>query len=540
MLKGDKMNSFKPLFQLSVVVFLLCFFALPALAEKAGDEDVNRPVADISVGANSIGWTPKVQYAALVLTVSCPDGSTFTKTFEPGTMPYFDISDTKGNADAEGVYTYELQVNPGPRKALRQNPETAGITTVKAPGVLTQTGYFRVKGDRFVIPAPPDTGISKPLDEVIYDDLIVDGSLCVGNDCYSGYAFGFDTIVLMENNLRIYFDDTSNTSSFPNNDWRIVVNDTTDGGGAYFAVQDVTGGLMPFTIEAGAKSNSLYVDDDGQVGIGTSGPVFELHIKEGDTPSIRLHQDTSYGWSEQIWDVGGNETSFFIRDGTHAARLPFRIEPEAPSSSLCIKSDGKIGFGTWSPAQPMELETTGIDATFYLDRTSGATAQISAKSDKTMFGSRTNHKMNITVNNDPKLTIDTAGYIGIGDTTPSYPIEVATANGAYLNTGGNWVNPSSRALKENIHALSLGEAVETLKKLAPVKFNYKIDKTEGYVGFIAEDVPELVAVKDRKGMVTMDVVAVLTKVLQEQQKSLEKQEKTIEELKAQIARMQTK
>ena len=39
-----------------------------------------------------------------------------------------------------------------------------------------------------------------------------------------------------------------------------------------------------------------------------------------------------------------------------------------------------------------------------------------------------------------------------------------------------------------------------------------------HVGFIAEDVPELVATADRKGMSPMDVVAVLTKVVQEQHK----------------------
>ena len=61
-------------------------------------------------------------------------------------------------------------------------------------------------------------------DIVHADDVIVDGSLCVGFDCYSGYSFGYDTIVLRENNLRILFDDTSTSASFPNNDWRILIN----------------------------------------------------------------------------------------------------------------------------------------------------------------------------------------------------------------------------------------------------------------------------------------------------------------------------
>ena len=46
-----------------------------------------------------------------------------------------------------------------------------------------------------------------------------------------------------------------------------------------------------------------------------------------------------------------------------------------------------------------------------------------------------------------------------------------------------------------------------------IKFKYKVNSDEQNVGFVAEDVPELVATKDRKGMSPMDVVAVLTSVL---------------------------
>jgi hypothetical protein len=40
------------------------------------------------------------------------------------------------------------------------------------------------------------------------------------------------------------------------------------------------------------------------------------------------------------------------------------------------------------------------------------------------------------------------------------------------------------------------------------------------VGFIAEDVPALVARKDRKSLSPMDIVAVLTKVVQEQKQTI--------------------
>ncbi len=60
-----------------------------------------------------------------------------------------------------------------------------------------------------------------------------------------------------------------------------------------------------------------------------------------------------------------------------------------------------------------------------------------------------------------------------------------------------------------------------------MKFAYKADSTERRVGFIAEDVPDLVATKDRKGLSPMDIVAVLTKVTQDQQKVIQEQQKII-------------
>ncbi len=85
----------------------------------------------------------------------------------------------------------------------------------------------------------------------------------------------------------------------------------------------------------------------------------------------------------------------------------------------------------------------------------------------------------------------------------------------------SFTQTSSRELKENIAELSSEEAVETLKALNPVKFNYKADQESNlHIGFIAEDVPDLVAKTNRKGLSAMDIVAVLTKAMKEQQKTI--------------------
>jgi hypothetical protein len=118
-----------------------------------------------------------------------------------------------------------------------------------------------------------------------------------------------------------------------------------------------------------------------------------------------------------------------------------------------------------------------------------------------------------TPTGSPRLTIIGNGNVGIGTQTPAYPLHMAS--GARVTTGGVWTNASSREYKENIESLGTGEALTTLASLDPVKFNYKADVSEKHLGFIAEDVPELVATKDRKGLSPMDIVAVLTKVVQE-------------------------
>ncbi|WP_417493259.1 hypothetical protein [Maricaulis sp.] len=183
------------------------------------------------------------------------------------------------------------------------------------------------------------------------DDVIITFSLCVGTDCNNGENFGFDTLRLKENNLRLHFDDTSVSSSFPNNDWRLVANDSANGGANYFAIEDSTAGRIPFRVVAGAPASSLYVASSGNVGIGTSTPVVNLHTVSGNTPTLRLEQNGTSGFTAQTWDLGGNEANFFLRDLTHGSRMPIRVEPNTPSNTMYLESTGHVGMGTTDPNQ---------------------------------------------------------------------------------------------------------------------------------------------------------------------------------------------
>jgi hypothetical protein len=90
-----------------------------------------------------------------------------------------------------------------------------------------------------------------------------------------------------------------------------------------------------------------------------------------------------------------------------------------------------------------------------------------------------------------------------------------------LHVTGVLTQASSIALKENVAVLSGQEALATLQDLQPVKYTYKADETkQPRLGFIAEDVPELVATAARDRLSPMDLIAVLTKAMQEQQQTI--------------------
>ncbi len=128
----------------------------------------------------------------------------------------------------------------------------------------------------------------------------------------------------------------------------------------------------------------------------------------------------------------------------------------------------------------------------------------------------------IATDNLTRMIIDNEGFMGLGTSVfgfnPSHPIH-HQPSGAHLTTGGVWTNASSIELKQDIAALSAEEALAALIQLEPVRFAYKASG-ERHVGFIAEEVPELVATEDRRSLSPMDIVAVLTRVAKDQQRQI--------------------
>jgi hypothetical protein len=400
MLGMSVLRTTRNFFALSTIGFLA--LATTALAQEK--KIATDSLADLHMTADIITLNTVAGFAGFNLRVKGPDGTIFEQKYTGNEVPFIELFDFDGNMLADGQYTYELvgtpELSDDQRWAMEQirngDGEIAEFRDMLPHGGM-QSGYFRIEQGAFVLPqeepafAPRVSenvvlgkdevkdGGNSPIDldggnrDVVHnDDLIVTRSICVGFDCANGEVFGFDTIRLKENNLRIKFMDTS-VGGFPSRDWQLTANDSASGGANKFSIDDIDGGRTPFTIEAGAASHSLYVDDGGRVGLGTSTPVVELHVVNGDTAALRLEQNSSSGFAPQTWDVAGNETSFFIRDASNGSTLPFRIRPGANNNALSISSSSDIGVGTLSPDAAIHVlrSSSNTPASLHLQNTNG-------------------------------------------------------------------------------------------------------------------------------------------------------------------------
>ena len=567
---------------------------------NASGQTDEKKLATVTGSGLSLKFDVSVSNSGLTVTVSAPDGQVFRKDYKASSSVEFKLVDLKGNGLPDGQYTYELritaaissEVKAALKDARAKGDEDVARDVIKRGLVpaqpLTQSaGFSIVNGSALVSgalteqtsrrvasifsqprrssaglisgfrpnTATPMSGLRRHhpavnpfFDFVIADDLIVQGSACVGLDCVDGESFGFDTIRVKENNTRIQFDDTSVSAGFATNNWQIRANAQGSGGGSFLAFVDQgsTGnsetGTIVFEVDAGAPANSLRVSSGGNVGIGTATPVLDVHANTSDTPAIRLEQNNSGGFTAQTWDIGANEANFFVRDVTSGSRLPFRIRPGAATSSIDIAASGNVGINTGSPTRA-RLE---VNQASLFNASGGIEINAAGIDTGLAMGADSTNNVGWIQGLEPGVSFTTrplslqpnGGRVGIGTNAPD---QLLSVNGeASKAGGGNWLVFSDERLK-NIKG-RFNSGLKAVMQLQPLRFEYKPNNPLGinskgeHVGFAAQSlqriIPEAVT-STESGYLQVNNDPIIWTMLN----AIKEQQKQIEELKTEVRRL---
>jgi hypothetical protein len=180
----------------------------------------------------------------------------------------------------------------------------------------------------------------------------------------------------------------------------------------------------------------MVINQDGNVGIGTSTPGFLLNFANtvGDKIALWGNTGNHYGFGIQgsllqvHTDLSTSDVAFGY--GTSAAF----------TETMRIKGDGNVGIGITTPAAKLEVKGTAAGMISRFDGGAGMFISLrengvyrgylgsyAGAAEDVDFGTgagNTTGKLHLTIQAVPKLTINNVGKVGIGTTTPTGKLHI--------------------------------------------------------------------------------------------------------------------
>jgi hypothetical protein len=281
--------------------------------------------------------------------------------------------------------------------------------------------------------------------------------------------------------------------------------------------------------QAGTVTDFVTVQDNGNVGIGTTLPSTNL-VVQGSVPTPFIVNSTSgTGTFTQFESSGTSEGYIGYSSSVSGGGITF-LNATGTTNNMVVTNSGNVGIGTASPSMLLQLRA-------------GTDSNLRFSTAPNIFGGTTGfgfQSVNDALNAVEPLVISgspvvfPSGNVGIGTTSPGTDLEIDGAggwltflklkntgasgnywtigadstnsigilnqasNGVWIVNGGSaWNATSDIRLKKNIKPI--GDALEKLTAITGVTFNWRSPSatTAEQVGVIAQDVkkvfPQLVA-----------------------------------------------
>jgi hypothetical protein len=183
-------------------------------------------------------------------------------------------------------------------------------------------------------------------------------------------------------------------------------------------------------------------------------------------------------------------------------------------------------YAVISEFDDIALDGAGSDPFIRLDTSDGGSQYIVGFINDMAFYDGNSYALRLYETGGPNSIVSRNNRVGIHTISPAEDFHVE--GNALIS--GNLELGSSRNIKKDIAPLTSEAAMTAFSELEPVSFSYLHSPEEMSLGFIAEDVPELVATNKRTSLSSMDMVALLTRVVQEQQTTIAHLSEKVERL----------
>ena len=209
--------------------------------------------------------------------------------------------------------------------------------------------------------------------------------------------------------------------------------------------------IMAFKTNNGTSLNEVMrIDEDGNVGIGTTSPSSKLHIDDADDAASGFRMNNTAGESVQFYYASSAADADFIVNRTGSGAADMGIDHEGN----VYFTSGNVGIGTSSPDTTLVVEESAITQTAQGNDIAvfkrNADGYIKVYSPNTGLGGiafgdtddpfigairyqhSTDH-LDFYVNNAERMRIDSSGNVGIGTTVPhddGVNFSTLTINGA--------------------------------------------------------------------------------------------------------------
>lgn len=304
--------------------------------------------------------------------------------------------------------------------------------------------------------------------------------------------------------------------------------------------------------------NTYLATTSGNVGIGTTSPTVKLQVN-GNTIASNFYTGTGTASAGIFGADSAGTGASIIMYGSTGANPGAMILNAGSSERMRIDSSGNVGIGTSSPS-PYGANITTLD----VRGTSGSGIKFGIAANYGMYYNGGNAFLQtfdasplvFAPNNSERMRIDTSGNLLVGYTSSngSYKLQVNSQIFATSST----IATSDANYKTNVMPLS--GALDIVQKLNPVSFSWKehavhnFDTATPTVGFLAQEVQTALSsqtyvnsiVKESEvtlpdktkekflGIAEGNMIALLTKAIQELKATVDAQAAEITALKVKV------